>query len=381
MIIRNGMIYDAIHKEPYRADIALRGGKIEEIAEVLQPQGDEEVVDATGLRVYPGIVEAHSHLGVRNSLLGGLSSDLNESSDPLTPHLRAIDSFYPQDESVGRALAAGITTVCTGPGSTNVLGGTFIVTKTCGNSVDKMVLSAAAAMKCAFGENPRGTYKGKGCGTRMSIAGKLREMLYLSRDYMLRKEAADGEITKMPRFDIKAEAMIPVLKREVPLKAHAHRADDILTAIRIAKEFDAKLTIEHCTDGHLIVDELLEAGCPVAVGPSLGARGSKLELMNKTFDTPGILARAGLSVSLITDHPVYPQECLPLFAGMAVKAGMDPFAALQAITINPAQHIGVADRVGSIEIGKDADVVLTDGDIMENSARIVAVFVNGEKAI
>lgn len=194
---------------------------------------------------------------------------------------------------------------------------------------------------------------------------------------MLRKEAAGDDITKMPKFDMKAEALIPVLRREIPLKAHAHRADDIMTALRIAKEFDLKITIEHCTEGHLIVDELKEANVPVAVGPTL-TNASKVELLNKSWTTPGILAEAGLPVSIITDAPVIPQQYLSLCAGLAVKAGMDPFKALQAITINPARHIGIEDRVGSLEAGKDADVVLTSGDPMVSDTVVIYVIADGK---
>ena len=211
----------------------------------------------------------------------------------------------------------------------------------------------------------------------MTTAAKLRETLANARDYMLRKEAAGGDILKAPKYDMKMEALIPVLKGELPLKAHAHRSDDIMTAIRIAKEFDLRITIEHCTEGHLIADALREADVPVAVGPTL-SNASKPELLNKSWETPGILARAGLQVSIITDAPVIPQQYLPLCAGLAVKAGMDPFQALQAITINPARHIGVDDRVGSLECGKDADIVITDGDPMVSSSCVKYVIVDGK---
>ena len=211
----------------------------------------------------------------------------------------------------------------------------------------------------------------------MTTAAIFRQTLFEARDYMLRKDAAGDDITKMPKFDMKSEALIPVLRREIPLKAHAHRADDIMTALRIAKEFDLKITIEHCTEGHLIVDELKEANIPVAVGPTL-TNASKVELLNKSWTTPGILAEAGLPVSIITDAPVIPQQYLALCAGLAVKAGMDPFKALQAITINPARHIGVEDRVGSLEAGKDADVVLTSGDPMVSDTVVKYVIADGK---
>lgn len=380
MIIKNGTVYDAVHSQPYQADIAVEDGKIKAIAPGLTAQPGEEIVDAAGLRVYPGFVDAHCHLGLDGYGMGFEGQDYNEMNDITAAHLRGIDSFNPQDATVHKALEGGVTTVGTGPGSANVLGGTFIAVKTYGSCVDDMLVREPVAMKCAFGENPKRCYKDKGNYARMSTAAKLRENLFAAREYGQRKEAAAGDITKMPKFDMKMEALQPVLKGEIPLKAHAHRADDICTAIRIAKEFGVRLTLEHCTEGHLIVKELVRAGWPVAVGPTFG-HASKIELLNKTFDTPGILARAGLSVSIITDSPVIPQQYLPLCAGLAVKAGMDPFAALQAITINPAKHLGVEDRVGSLEVGKDADIVLADGDVMISDTHICAVVLNGEKVV
>lgn len=380
MIIRNGTVYDAVHREPYCADIRVKNGKITEIAPGLVPDSGEEIVDASGLRVYPGLVEAHGHIGLDNYGLGTVGFDYNEGNDYLTPHLRGLDSFNPQDLAIPMALAAGVTTVCTGPGSANVIGGTFLAVKMNGSCVDDMCVKEQAAMKCAFGENPKRCYASKGVAVRMTTAAKLREMLFKAKEYEAKLKAAEEDPAKKPGFDMKLEAMVPVIRGEMPLKAHAHRADDVCTAIRIAKEFGVKLTIEHCTEGHLIVKELVRAGYPVAVGPTLTG-ASKSELINKTFDTPGILAKAGVKVSIITDCPVIPQEYLALCAGLAVKAGMDPFDALQAITINPAEHIGIADRVGSLEVGKDADIVLADGDITVSSTNIVAVYLDGVKKV
>lgn len=233
-------------------------------------------------------------------------------------------------------------------------------------------------MKCAFGENPKRCYRDKNNSARMSTAAKLREMLFKARDYMERKEAAGDDVLRRPAFDMKLEALIPVLKKEIPLKAHAHQADDIFTAIRIAREFDVKLTLEHCTEGHLVAQELAKEPYPMAVGPSL-THASKFELRNKTFETPGILAAAGCQVSIITDSPVIPQQYLPLCAGLAVKAGMDEFEALKAITIHPARHIGIEDRVGSLEVGKDGDVVIADGSPLLSETRILKVLIEGEE--
>ena len=377
MIIKNGTLHDAIHEAPYRADILVKDGKIAAIGANL-PAENEEVIDAEGLQVYPGFVDAHSHLGLDADGVGYEGWDYNEMNDPVSPQMRGIDGFKPMQPCMKTAALGGVTTVCTGPGSANVLGGTFCAVKTVGKRVENMLVREACAMKCAFGENPKRCYREKGLSTRMTTAAKLRETLFKAREYMEKMEAAGDDAGKKPAFDMKLEAMIPVLKREIPLKAHAHAAEDIFTALRIAKEFGVRITLEHVTEGHLIVDELAKENVPCAVGPSL-TNASKFELRNKTFDTPGILSRAGIQVSIITDAPVIPQEYLPLCAGLAIKHGMDPFAALQAITINPARHAGIADRVGSLEAGKDADIVLLRGSPFDTDPDIQAVYINGEK--
>ncbi|MGN0479319.1 MAG: amidohydrolase [Hominenteromicrobium sp.] len=374
LLIQNGRIHDAIHREPYTADILVKDGKIAEIGENLA--ADCPAIDASGLNIYPGFVEAHCHIGLDGSGIGFEGDDCNEMTDILTPQLRAIDGIEPMDPAFREALAEGVTTVCTGPGSANVLGGQFAVIKTYGSRVDDMIVNPRAAMKCAFGENPKRCYKDKNNYSRMSTAAKLREALMKAREYDEKKQAAGDDPAKRPPLDFKLEALLPVLHGEIPLKAHAHQADDIFTAIRIAKEFGVRLTLEHVTEGHLIAEALAAENYPVAVGPSL-THPTKFELRNKTFETPGVLARAGCHVSIITDSPVIPQCYLPLCAALAVKAGMDPFDALQAITIHPAEHIGAADRVGSIEIGKDADLVLMEGPWDAVSSTVRAVLVDG----
>ena len=377
MIIKNGSVNDAVNREAYVADIRITDGKIAEIGRDLTVNEGEEVIDATGLNVYPGFVEAHCHLGLDGYGIGFEGADYNEPGDICTPHLRSEDSFNPLDPTVRSAARGGVTSVATGQGSANAIGGTWIAVKTVGNCVDDMIIKTPVAMKCALGENPKRCYREKGNAARMSTASVIRNMLFKAREYLNKKEKAGDDIFKQPAFDFKCEAMIPVLKKEIPLKIHAHQANDILTAIRLAKEFDVNLTIEHVTEGHLIADKLAEYSYPLAVGPSL-THASKFELQNKSWTTPGILAAKGCQVSIITDSPVIPQEYLPLCAGLAVKAGMDQFEALKAITINPAKQIGISDRVGSIEIGKDADIVITDGDPMVSSTAIKKVFINGE---
>ena len=378
-LIRGGLIHDAVHRGAYIADILLAGGKIAGIGTDLTAPADAEIFDADGLDVYPGFVDAHTHIGLDGYGIGYEGCDYNEMNDIWTPQLRAIDGINPRDPSLAIARKAGVTCVCTGPGSANVLGGTFLAMKTVGDRIDNMIVKDPVAMKCAFGENPKRCYRDKCDSTRMSTAAFLRGALMQAKDYGARKQAANGDVTKMPAYNQKLEALLPVLAGEIPLKAHAHQANDIFTALRIAHEFGLRITLEHVTEGHLIVDELAkEKDVPMAVGPSL-THASKFELQNKSWATPGVLAKAGCHVSIITDNSVIPQQYLPLCAGMAVEAGMDEFDALKAITINPAEHIGVADRVGTLEVGKDADVVITNGCPFEVMTETRAVFIDGNR--
>lgn len=377
MLIKNGRIHDAVHEEPYVADILIRDGKIVQIGTDLPEEG--EVIDAAGKDVYPGFVEAHCHLGLDGYGIGFEGADYNEYNDVCTPQLRAIDSFNPLDPSVRMAALAGVTTVATGQGSANAVGGTWIAVKTVGKCVDDMIIKDPIAMKCALGENPKRCYRDKGNAARMTTAYNIRNMLSKAKEYLAKKDAAGDDVFKRPAFDMKCEAMIPVLRKEIPLKVHAHQANDILTAIRIAKEYDVLLTIEHVTEGHLIADILGQyPEIPMAVGPSL-THASKFELQNKSWTTPGVLAKAGCQVSIITDSPVIPQQYLALCAGLAMKSGMDPFDALKAITINPAKHAGVADRVGSLEVGKDGDVVIFSGSPFDIDGTCETVVINGVK--
>lgn len=377
LCIKNGRIHTVTSKETFVGDIFLKDGKIAAIGENLDSTG-AEIIDATGLNIYPGLVDCHCHLGLDGYAIKYESQDYNEYTESVTPQLKGLDAFYPQDRTINMAAMGGVTCVGTGPGSSNVLGGTFIAVKTHGNNVEDMLVKDNVAMKCAFGENPKVCYKEKDITSRMTTAAKLRTILRKTVEYKARKEAAGNDILKAPAYDEKLEALIPVISGEMPLKAHAHRADDILTALRIAREFNAKITLEHCTDGHLIAEHLAAANVPLAIGPSFG-HATKYELRNKTFKTPGILSSKGCQVSIITDSPVIPQEFLGLCAGLAVKSGMDEYEALKAITINPAKHLGIEDRVGSLEVGKDADVIVTDGCIMDYKTTVLHTIINGEK--
>ena len=375
--IKNGTLHTAVSKETFIADILIDGGKIVKIGKDLSADG-AEVIDATGLQVYPGFVEAHCHIGLDGYGIGYEGHDYNELNDPVTPQVQAIDGINPFDPCMKMAAKAGVTCFATGPGSSNSIGGTFAAIKTVGTRVDNMIVKFPIAMKCAFGENPKRCYQKQGISSRMTNAAKIREALNKAKVYKAKIEAAGDDASKLPAYDQKSEALIPVLNHEIPLKAHAHQANDIFTAIRIAKEFGVGLTLEHVTEGHMIVDELAKENLPLAVGPTFG-HASKFELQNKTWETPGILAKAGCHVSIITDAPVTPLHYLPLCAGLAIKAGMDEYEALRAVTINPAEHIGIADRVGSLEEGKDADVVIVDGCPFDVTGVIKHVLINGEK--
>lgn len=360
LFIKNGYIKPMVGDELRNGSILVDdNGKIAAIGADIDVPANATVIDAGSRLVTPGCVDAHSHIGLDDEAMRWEGNDYNETTDPITPQMRAIDSIYPQDGLFASAVKGGVTTACTGPGSANVVGGTFAAIKLYGKRVDNMIVKHPLAMKCAFGENPKNCYgqsKKSMPLTRMGTAALLRELLFKTKRYCDDKEAG-----KNPNFDMKLEAMIPVIKGEIPLKAHAHRADDILTAIRIAKEFGVKLTLDHCTEGHLIADEIAKEKFCAFVGPSFGFK-SKIELRNKTFDTPAILHKAGVSISIITDAPVIPQENLPMCAGLAADAGLDMEEAWRAITINPARQTGIGDRVGSLEIGKDADIVIWTAD-------------------
>ena len=411
LLIKQGTIHNAIEEEPFVADILVENGKIKKIAPVLEGKiiNDAEVIDAMGIDIYPGFVDAHCHMGLDGYATGFAGEDYNELGDPVTPQLSAVDAVNPQDETFQMAREGGVTCVCTGPGSSNVSGGTFCAIKTYGKRVDDMLVKEKTAMKIAFGENPKNCYKEKGVYSRMSVAAKLREALTKAKIYDRQLQAAgcpEGwnelqmehtweqaqeqvmdnsqktdadmqvDFSKMPAYDAKMEALLPVIRGEMPLKAHAHRADDIYTAIRIAKEFHVDLRLDHTTDGALIADDLAKEGYPVAVGPSFG-HATKYELRHKGFHTPAALAKAGCQVSIITDSPVIEERYLALCAGRAVFNGLSEFDALKAITINAAKHIGIEDRVGSIEEGKDADFVLTRENPFAVDTHILYTIIDG----
>ena len=379
LFIKNGTI-NTITNGIINGDILIENGKIIEIGNNIVVPLDAEVIDAQGNLVLPGFIDAHTHLGLWEDGMGFEGADGNEETDPITPHLNPIDGINPMDRSFEEARNGGITAVCSTPGSANVMGGQCIAIKTFGRRIDKMVIKNPVASKIAFGENPKSCYgqEDKAPQTRMAIAAMMRETLKEAEEYLdaLLLHEEDDENEK-PDYDMKMESLLPVLRRDIPFKVHAHRADDIFTAIRIGKEFNLKLTLDHCTEGHLIVEDLVEEGYPVVVGPSLSER-SKIELRNLTFDTAGILSNAGVDVCLMTDHPVIPVHYLPICAGIAVKHGMREDKALESITINPAKVLGISDRVGSIEIGKDADIVIWDNNPLEIQSNVLYTIIDGK---
>lgn len=341
--------------------------------------------DVTGMTVMPGIVDPHCHIGMWEDAMGFEGADGNECTNPITPELRAIDAINPYDRCFEEAVAGGVTTCVTGPGSANVIGGQFVAIKTYGDSVEDMVLRFPVAVKAAFGENPKRVYNGKNQtpSTRMATAALMRKALVEAQEYNEKLEKGKADPEKMPERNLGKEILARVIRRELPMKIHAHRADDILTAIRICREFKLRYTLDHCTEGYLITDKLKEAlgeDCEgIIVGPLLTDR-SKIELKNLSFKAPKVLEQAGIEYAMMTDHPVTPEQYLPICTAVAVREGASEEGALKAITINAAKITGIADRVGSIEVGKDADIAVFSGHPFDFRSRCVLTLVNGKVA-
>ena len=374
MFIIHGNIKTMAEQDYADGYVQIADGKIVAVGDMKDcPALDGEVLDVQGNLVMPGIIEAHCHMGITEEKKGMEGDDCNETVDPVTPQLRAIDAINPMDAAFNDALQAGITSAMIGPGSANVVGGQFVFVKTHGRCIDHMIVKAPAAMKVAFGENPKVNYSGqnKSPATRMAIAAMLREELAKAVAYQKKREKEEGEV------DFRYECWLPVLRGEIPLKAHAHRADDILTAVRIAKEFHLRMTLDHCSEGHLIMEELKEAGFPAIVGPDMASR-NKIEVQNMAFKTAGLLSGHGILTAITTDHPVSKIQFLPICAGLAVKAGMSPEEGLRSITINAARICGVEDRVGSLVPGKDADIAVFTGNPMEVFSRTCYTIIEGE---
>ena len=382
MYIVGGKIITMAGKEYEEGVLRILNGKIAAVGDKqsvpVKPSKKERVIQLDGAWVMPGIIEAHCHMGITEEKKGMEGDDCNETVNPVTPYLRAVDAINTMDAAFGDAVRAGITTAMIGPGSSNVVGGQFALLKTHGRRVDDLIVKAPAAMKVAFGENPKVNYSGQGMSpsTRMATAAMLRREIFEAKAYLARKERAERNCEDFEE-DFTKECWIPVLRGEIPLKAHVHRVDDIFTAIRIAKEFGLSMTLDHCSEGHLIAEELAKEGYPAIVGPDFASR-SKIEVQNMAFKTAGVLSKAGVLTAITTDHPVSLIQSLPICAGMAVKAGLPMEEGLKAITINPATICGVADRLGSLEVGKDGDVAVFDGNPMEVFTETLYTIIDGE---
>lgn len=383
LLLKNGNVM-TMAGPAFVGDVAIENGKIVAVGQSLS-YSDAEVRDVTGMTVMPGIVDPHCHIGMWEDAMGFEGADGNECTNPITPELRAIDAINPYDRCFEEAAAGGVTTCVTGPGSANVIGGQFVAIKTYGDSVDDMVLRFPVAVKAAFGENPKRVYNGKNQtpSTRMATAALMRKALIEAQEYNEKLEKGKADPEKMPERNLGKEILARVIRRELPMKIHAHRADDILTAIRICREFKLRYTLDHCTEGYLITDKLKEAlgeDCEgIIVGPLLTDR-SKIELKNLSFKAPKVLEKAGIEYAMMTDHPVTPEQYLPICTAIAVREGASEEGALKAITINAAKITGIADRVGSIEVGKDADIAVFSGHPFDFRSRCVLTLVNGKVA-
>lgn len=360
--------------------ILIEDGRIKAIGEDLEIPEEAEVYDYGEKTILPGLIDAHTHLGIGEEGIGWEGKDYNEMTSPVTPELRAIDAINPADLGLEDARKSGITSVMIAPGSANVIGGECLAMKTNGKYVDDMIIKNPVGIKAAFGENPKRVYgeQKKSPSTRMAVAAEMRKAFMETEDYLKNKASKENDDDGSFKRDIQLESLARVIEGELPLKTHAHRADDIMTALRIADEFAIDITIEHCTEGHKIAERLAEAGVPAIVGPSLTTR-SKVEVKDRDFKTAAVLAEAGVKVALMSDHPVIPVDNLMVYAALAVKAGLARDEAYKSVTINPAEILGIEDRVGSLDTGKDADLVVYEGDPLDIAAKVEAVYISGEK--
>lgn len=377
LLLKNGLLH-TMTQEAFSSDILIENGKISAIGPDLSCDGAEEI-DLAGRFVMPGLIDAHCHIGMWEDGMGEEGADGNEMTDPITPQLRAVDGLNPFDPCFKEAREAGVTTVVTGPGSANVIGGQFAALKTFGRSVEEMILRDPIAMKAATGENPKTVYAEKKVAptTRMAIASLFRATMTSAIEYQKGMAKEDDK----PDKDIAMESLLPVINRDLTVKIHAHRADDILTGLRLAKEFNLRVTIDHCTEGYMITDvlkdRLLEQGAGIIIGPLLSER-SKIELKNLSFSAPRVLEEAGVPFALMTDHPVIPIQFLPVQAGLAMRDGLSEETALRSITRYAAEIVGIADRVGTLEVGKDADIAVFDGHPFDFRTHCVLTLINGK---
>jgi imidazolonepropionase-like amidohydrolase len=384
LYIINAKILTMAGKDYDLGYISCEGQKITAIGDMDDMPGTSDsdtVIDGNGMYLLPGLIDSHCHIGMVEDSVGFEGDDLNEATDPITPQLRAIDGIYHADKAFIEARQNGVTTVVTGPGSANVIGGQYAALKTYGRTVDEMTIKAPCAMKIAFGENPKTVYNEKNQlpTTRMASVALLREQLFKARDYLIDLEEYENnkEDKEKPEFDFKLNSLIPVIKGELVVKAHVHRADDIVTAIRIAREFNLDITLDHCTEGWLIADIIKDSGYDVILGPILADR-SKVELRNQSLKAPAVLSEAGVNVAIMSDHPCVPTQHLRLCASILVREGMNETDALKAITINAAKSVRLDNRIGSLEVGKDADMVLYTKHPLDIMSKVKMTFINGK---
>ncbi|MCM3719990.1 amidohydrolase [Fictibacillus phosphorivorans] len=365
-LIQKAKVYPITNHELDQGDVLIENGKIIAVEPFIEPSSDFEIIDGEQLHLLPGFIDVHTHLGLYDEGTGWAGNDANETHEVLTPHIRALDGCHPLDIAFKDAVRFGVTTAHIMPGSANVIGGTTSVIKTHGQDIRKMIIKETAGLKIALGENPKRIHSGRHNDsiTRMGIMGMLREAFYEAKGSAYQD-------------NLRVSPLAAALNREIPVRIHAHRADDILSAIRFAEEFNLDLRIEHCTEGHLIADSLKDLNLQVSVGPTL-TRKSKIELKNKTWDTYRILSENNVEVSITTDHPYVPIQYLNVCAAIAVREGLSEKKALEGITISPARNLGIDDRVGSIEPGKDADLSLWTEHPFHFSATPVMTMIDGE---
>lgn len=373
LIIKNGMIHDAINPVPFRSDILIENGKIVRIEECIN-EPDAMVFDAEGKDIYPGFIDVHSHIGMFGYCT--MTKEDVEKNDYFTPNNRGLDAINILEPSFRVAANAGVTTVCVGPGSVGCITGTAVALKTYGTHIDEMVVKDPVAMKAAMGENTKLRMPNK-VTTRMTITSVIRDSLIQAKEYKDKKDRAAETLSVMPAYNPKLEALIPVIEKKIPLKVHAYQTNDLFAILRIAKECDVEITLEHAADAYMLADELIKEEIPVAMGPFWG-QATKYEAVNKSPAKALELLRAGCCLSVMSDAPATSEEYLPLCAGLLMREGASEFEALQTITINPAKHLRIEDRVGSITVGKDADIVIAKGCPMLMTVKPEVVFINGE---
>lgn len=378
LAIKNGKVYTIADGVIDNGTVLVENNKIVAVGPNLEIPAGAQVIDASGKYVTPGIIDAHAHVSIWEEGIGIEGMDVNETTNPITAAVRAIDGIDPGEIGLRDAYQNGVTCIWCAPGSANVIGGEGVTMRTYGASVDEMIMLSPSGIKAATGENPKGAYGNRGQmpKTRMGVAALLRETLVKAQNYQQKVEKAADNPEKMPARDLGLENMVKVLKKELPLRAHCHRADDAMTVLRIAQEFDIDVTIEHATEGYKVASEFAKHGVPIMVGPTLSA-SAKIEMRDSSLATPALCAAAGVKVALITDHPIIPVWYLPICAGLAVKHGLDEDVAMRAITLAPAEICGVGDRVGSLEVGKEADIVIWDGHPFEYTTHVDYTVING----